>query len=178
MLGYYGQCDMAACGRISAGLTRPGLVRQKDKPVINGVVRGYSFTTPPAHLPWYCKLSLSTAVQHSTSEQQGANSSCEVARCEGAEFGLKGATQSGCQENLLRQTAQCSQPQSAGPKLVELGAPTPRPKYDLCQHGWPRKRSDLTILNKSHCSIRITIWINIQYRCSAQVYSYHTLMVT
>lgn len=93
MLGYYVQCDMAACGRISAGLTRPGLVRQKDKPVINGVVRGYSFTTPPAHLPWYCKLSLSTAVQHSTSEQQGANSSCEVARCEGAEFGLKGATQ-------------------------------------------------------------------------------------
>lgn len=93
---------MGACGRISAGLTRPGLVRQKDKPVINGVIRDYTYnpvsqhnivdTGPTAQLPSYCKVSLSTAVQHSTPEQQGATSSCEVAHCEGAEFGLKGAT--------------------------------------------------------------------------------------
>lgn len=50
MLGYYVQCDMAACGRISAGLTRPGLVRQKDKPVINGVVRGYTYNPVSQHL--------------------------------------------------------------------------------------------------------------------------------
>lgn len=40
--GYYVECDTAACGGISKGLTRPGLVRQKDKPAINGAVKGYA----------------------------------------------------------------------------------------------------------------------------------------
>lgn len=49
MLGYYVECDMAACGRISEDLTRPGLVRQKDKPVINGVVTSYAYDPISQH---------------------------------------------------------------------------------------------------------------------------------
>lgn len=83
MLGYYVECDTAACGGISKGPTRPGPVRQKDKPAINGVVKRlylkHNFTTRAVEHCEHWSNSAAQVVQQSTSLTYGYTPHSETA---------------------------------------------------------------------------------------------------
>lgn len=86
MLGYYVECDTAACGGISEGPTRPGPVRQKDKPAINGAVKRlrlkHNFTTRAVEHCEHQSNSAAQVVQQSTSLTYGQHVALRNSRLE------------------------------------------------------------------------------------------------